>query len=201
MKMNCKMNSLMATSTKVVLISTGQQYTKQYWMSIQMWYRSCNVLVPYSSSRYQRFQMLVPIVKMVPFLYRHVYWNADWSGKIAGRPEQLKIMLGDFNFPSMTWSNPHSSTSDNNKYKNLDNFKEAIIETYLQQSVDFRLAPGDHITPPPPPPHLTHPHLTPLHPHPPPPPPLHPPPPPPTPTPTPTPASNGFSLQQWDYHQ
>ena len=74
MKINCKMNSLMVTSTKAVLISTGQQYTKQYCMAIQIRYRSCNVLVPNSGSRYQRYQMLVSVMKAVPFLYRHVYW-------------------------------------------------------------------------------------------------------------------------------
>ena len=74
MKINCKMNSLMVISTKVVLISTGQQYTKQCWMSIQIRYRSCNVLVPNSGSWYQRYQMLVSVMKTVPFLYRHVYW-------------------------------------------------------------------------------------------------------------------------------
>ena len=63
----------MVTSTKAVLISTGQQYTKQYCMSIQIRYRSCNVLVPNSGSRYQRYQMLVSVMKTVPFLYRHVY--------------------------------------------------------------------------------------------------------------------------------
>ena len=67
--------SLMVTSTKVVLISTGQQYTKQYWMLIQIRYCSCNVLVLNSGSRYQRYQMLVSVMKMVPFLYRHVYWD------------------------------------------------------------------------------------------------------------------------------
>ena len=66
----------MVTSTKAVLISTGQQYTKQYCMSIQIRYRSCNVLVPNSGIRYQRYQMLVSVMKTVPFLYRHVYWVA-----------------------------------------------------------------------------------------------------------------------------
>ena len=76
MKINCKTNSLMVTSTKVALISTEQQYIKQYWMSIQIRYRSCNVLVPNSGSRYQRYQMLVSVMKTVPFLYRHVYWES-----------------------------------------------------------------------------------------------------------------------------
>ena len=56
--------------------------------------------------------------------------------EIDGRPEQLKIILGDFNYPSITWSNLYYSTSDNNVNKDPDNFKEAIIETYLQQFVD-----------------------------------------------------------------
>ena len=62
MKINCKMNSLLVTSTKVVLISTGQQYTKQYWMSIQTRYRSCNVLptVPNVSIRYENGTVHVP---------------------------------------------------------------------------------------------------------------------------------------------
>ena len=64
----------MVTSTKAVLISTRQQYTKQYCMSIQIRYRSCNVLVPNSGIRYQRYQMLVSVMKTVRFLYRHVYW-------------------------------------------------------------------------------------------------------------------------------
>ena len=75
MKINCKMNSLIVTSTKAVLISTGQRYTKQYCMSIQIRYRSCNVLLPNSGSRYQRYQMLVSVMKTVLFLYRHVYWE------------------------------------------------------------------------------------------------------------------------------
>ena len=70
-----QVNSLMATSTKVVFISTEQQYTKQYWMSMQIRYRSCDVLVPYSGNWYQWYQMLVSIMKMVPFLYCHVYWD------------------------------------------------------------------------------------------------------------------------------
>ena len=83
MNINCKMNSLtvLVTCTKVVLISTGQQYTKRYWMSIQIWYRSCKVLVPYSASRtVLRYHMLVSVYSVtttVPFLYRHVYWVAS----------------------------------------------------------------------------------------------------------------------------
>ena len=57
--------------------------------------------------------------------------------KIDGRPEQLKILLGDFNYLAITWSNLYYSTVDNNENKDPDNFKEAIIKTYLQQFVDF----------------------------------------------------------------
>ena len=57
--------------------------------------------------------------------------------KIDGRPDQLKILLGDFNYLSITWSNLYYSTLDNNENKDPDNLKEAIIKTYLQQFVDF----------------------------------------------------------------
>ena len=57
--------------------------------------------------------------------------------EIDGRPEQLKIISGDFNYPSITWSNLYYSTSDNNENKDPDNLKEAIIEMYLQPFMDF----------------------------------------------------------------
>ena len=88
MKINCKMNS------KVALINAGQQYTKQYWMSIQIRYRSCNVLVPNSGSRYQRYQMLVSVMKTVPF-FTIMFTGLFNSGMVEQMKEwRYSVVLG-----------------------------------------------------------------------------------------------------------
>ena len=56
--------------------------------------------------------------------------------EIDNRPEHLKVILGDFNYPSITWNNLHYEATDNNESRDPDNFKEAIIESYLNQLVD-----------------------------------------------------------------
>ena len=57
--------------------------------------------------------------------------------EIDSRPEHLKVILGDFNYPSITWNNLHDDTTDNNESRDPHNFKETIIESYLNQLVDF----------------------------------------------------------------
>ena len=103
----------MVTSTKAVLISTGHQYTKQYCMSIQIRYRSCNVLVPNSGSRYQRYQMLVSVMKTVPFLYRHVYWVRCSGCSSMGEKLWNRTILRDYYESSMSrtirWGSAFSS--------------------------------------------------------------------------------------------
>ena len=56
--------------------------------------------------------------------------------EIDSRPEHLKVILGDFNYPSITWNNLHYEATDNNESRDPDNFKEAIIESYLNQLLD-----------------------------------------------------------------
>ena len=57
--------------------------------------------------------------------------------EIDSRLEHFKVILGDFNYPSITWNNLHYEATDNNESRDPDNFKEAIIESYLNQLVDF----------------------------------------------------------------
>ena len=57
--------------------------------------------------------------------------------EIDSRSELLKVILSDFNYPSITWNNLHYEITGNNESKDPDNFKESIIESYLNQLVDF----------------------------------------------------------------
>ena len=56
---------------------------------------------------------------------------------IDSRSEHFKVILGDFNYPSITWNDLHYEATDNNESRDPDTFKEAIIESYLNQLVDF----------------------------------------------------------------
>ena len=60
----------------------------------------------------------------------------DLISEIDRRPEQRKLMVGDFNYPSISWDDLHINR-DANTIRDPYLFKEAIIDTYMTQYVNF----------------------------------------------------------------